>query len=123
VGTLNQTGTGITYGTVKSGRIAIHLTGGSSSRSVGGWDRKWKHDGYTYFSGNGMSYRVSGSWTVKINATQYASTNTTAVGHGYIKGPANYQAWLHSHWTLGSGLSSSRWPHWPQAGKSFAIGR
>jgi hypothetical protein len=123
IGTLNQTGTGVTYGTVKRGQIAIHLTGGSSSRSVGGWDRKWKHDGYTYFSGNGMSYLVSGSWTVKIHAADWASTNTTAVGHGYIKGPTQNGAWLETHWTLGSGLSPSQWPHWPTAGKSFTIAR
>jgi hypothetical protein len=126
VGTLNQTGTGCTYGTVNRGQIVIHLTGGSSTRSVSGWDRKWKQDGYTYFSstdGTRMTYNVTGTWTVKIHATGWASTNTTAVGHGYIRsGTQTYAAWLKTHWTLGSGLNSSKWPHWPTAGKSFAIG-
>src|SRR3954451_23926375 len=36
VGTINQTGAGITYGMVKSGQIAIHLASGSSYRSVRG---------------------------------------------------------------------------------------
>jgi len=76
-----------------------------------------------------MSYQAWTSWKVKITASWGASTTTTAFGGGYIQfgggyfnGAAKNRAWLDSHWTLGSGLSPSQWPHWPTAGKSFAIG-
>jgi hypothetical protein len=124
-GTLQQWGTGVTTGTVGQGTIAIQDRSNNGHRdfSVGGWERKWTKDGFTYYSGKGMSYQASTTWTVKITATWGASTTTTAVGHGYIQGATKNQAWLDTHWTLGSGLSPSQWPHWPTAGKSFAIGR
>jgi hypothetical protein len=69
-----------------------------------------------------MSYQASTTWTVEIAAAWGASTTTTAVGRGYIQGATKNNAWLDTHWTLGSGLSPSQWPHWPTAGKSFTIG-
>ena len=130
-GTLQQWGTGVTYGTVGQGTIAISDRSNNGRRdfSVGGWERRWTKNGFTYFSGKGMSYQAWTSWKVKITAAWGASTTTTAFGGGYIKfgggyfnGAAKNRAWLDSHWTLGSGLSPSQWPHWPTAGKSFAIG-
>src|SRR6478736_7747347 len=123
-GTLLQWGTGVTTGTVGQGTIAISDRSHNGRRdfSVGGWERRWTKNGFTYFSGKGMSYQASTTWTVKITASWGASTTTTAVGHGYIKGATKNNAWLDTHWTLGSGLSPSQWPHWPTAGKSFTIG-
>jgi hypothetical protein len=123
-GTLRQSGTGVTYGTVGQGTIAIRDRSYDGHRdfSVGGWERKWTNDGYVYYSGKGMSYQAWTTWTVKITASWGASTTTTAVGSGYIKGATEYSTWLKTHWTLGSGLSPSQWPHWPTAGKSFTIG-
>ena len=88
----------------------------------GGWERRWTNNGFTYYSGKGMSYQASTTWTVKINASWGASTTTTALGRGYIQGATKNNAWLDTHWTLGSGLSPSQWPHWPTSGKSFTIG-
>jgi hypothetical protein len=124
-GTLQQWGSGVTYGTVGQGTIAIRDRSNNGHRdfSVGGWEHTWAKDGFVYYSGKGMSYQASTTWTVKITASWGASTTTTAFGGGYIKGPATTPAWLDTHWTLGSGLSPSQWPHWPQAGKSFSIGR
>jgi hypothetical protein len=115
-GTLQQWGTGVTYGTVYQGTIAIQDRSNNGHRdfSVGGWERKWAKDGFVYYSGKGMSYRASTTWTVRITASSGASTTTTAVGHGYIKGAGQ--------WTLRSGISPSHWPHWPTAGKSFTFG-
>jgi len=123
-GTLQQWGTGVTYGTVGQGTIAIRDRSNNGHRdfSVGGWERKWAKDGFVYYSGKGMSYQASTTWTVKITASWGASTTTTAVGSGYIRGATKNNAWLDTHWTLSSGLSPSQWPHWPTAGKSFAIG-
>jgi hypothetical protein len=124
-GTLQQWGTGVTYGTVGQGTIAIRDRSNNGHRdfSVGGWERKWTKNGFVYYSGKGMSYLASTTWTVKITASWGASTTTTAVGRGYIRGATKNNAWLDTHWTLGSGLSPSQWPHWPTAGKSFAISR
>ena len=123
-GTLQQSGSGVTYGTVGQGTIAIRDRSNNGHRdfSVGGWEKKWAKDGFTYYSGRGMSYQASTTWTVKITASWGASTTTTALGRGYIKGATKDNAWLYTHWTLGSGQSPSQWPHWPTAGKSFAIG-
>jgi hypothetical protein len=123
-GTLQQWGTGVTIGTIGEGTIAIRDRSNNGHRdfSVGGWERKWTKNGFTYFSGKGMSYQASTTWTVKITASWGASTTTTAVGHGYIRGATKNNAWLDTHWTLGSGASPSQWPHWPTAGTSFAIG-
>ena len=122
-GTLRQSGTGVTTGTVGQGTIAIRGYNGHHNFSVGGWERKWAKDGFVYYSGKGMSYQAWATWTVNITASWGASTTTTAVGHGYIKFVASKsQPWRYSHWTLGSGASPSQWPHWPTAGKSFAIG-
>ena len=86
-GTLQQWGTGVTYGTVGQGTIAIRDRSNNGHRdfSVGGWERKWAKDGFVYYSGKGMSYQASTTWTVKITASWGASTTTTAVGRGYIK--------------------------------------
>ena len=123
-GTLQQWGTGVTSGTVGQGTIAIQDRSYNSHRdfSVSGWEKKWAKDGFTYYSGKGMSYQASTTWTVKITASWGASTTTTAVGHGYIKFASKTQPRSQSHWTLGSGLSPSQWPHWPTAGTWFAIG-
>ena len=123
-GTLLQWGTGVTTGTVGQGTIAISDRSHNGRRdfSVGGWERRWTKNGFTYFSGKGMSYQASTTWTVKITAAWGASTTTTALGRGYIQGATKNNAWLDTHWTLGSGLSPSQWPHWPTAGKSFSIG-
>ena len=109
-GKLQQWGTGVTYGTVGQGTIAIRDRSNNGHRdfSVGGWDHRWTKDDFVYYSGKGMSYQ--------------ASTTTTAVGRGYIQGATKNNAWLQTHWTLGSGASPSQWPHWPTAGKSFTIG-
>ena len=123
-GVLTQHGTGITFGTVGQGTIAIRDFSHNGARdfSVGGWDRKWTtSDGYVHYAGRGMSYRASTSWTVKITGAWGISTTTTAVGSGYIRGPARHSAWLASRWTLRSGLGASTWPHWPTAGRSFSI--
>jgi len=124
-GKLQQWGTGVTYGTVGQGTIAIRDRSNNGHRdfSVGGWDHRWTKDDFVYYSGRGMSYQASTTWTVKITAAWGASTTTTAVGRGYIQGATKNNAWLETHWTLGSGLSPSQWPHWPTAGKSFSIGR
>jgi hypothetical protein len=123
-GTLQQSGTGVTYGTVGQGTIAIRDRSSNGHRdfSVGGWDRRWTKNDFVYYSGRGMSYQASTTWTVKITASWGASTTTTAVGRGYIKFASKTQPWLQTHWTLGSGQSPSQWPHWPTAGKSFTIG-
>ena len=121
-GTLRQWGSGVTTGTVGQGTIAIRGYNGHHNFSVGGWDHRWTKNGFTYYSGKGMSYQASTTWTVKITAAWGASTTTTAVGRGYIQGATKNNAWLETHWTLGSGASPSQWPHWPTAGKSFTIG-
>jgi hypothetical protein len=123
-GKLQQWGTGVTYGTVGQGTIAIRDRSSNGHRdfSVGGWEHRWAKNGFVYYSGKGMSYLASTTWTVKITASWGASTTTTAVGRGYIQGATKNNAWLDTHWTLGSGLSPSQWPHWPTAGKSFTIG-
>jgi hypothetical protein len=116
-GTLRQTGTGVTYGTVGSGQIAIldRSNNGSRDYSVGGWDKRWSHDGWVYFRGNGLSYRVWTSWTVKIHGSWGISSNTTATGWGFIQGSGQ--------WSLNGagGATTSKWPKWPSAGKSFTI--
>jgi len=123
-GTLVQTGTGITMGTVGSGTIAItdRSDDGVHEYSVGGWDRTWTKNGVVYFKGNGMSYRVWTSWKVRITAAWGISTSTTASGTGYIKGSGS-SSWTSSGWSLnGSGGSNSgAWPQWPLAGRSFSI--
>ena len=87
-GTLQQWGTGVTYGTVGQGTIAIRDRSNNGHRdfSVGGWEHRWAKDGFVYYSGKGMSYQASTTWTVKITAAWGASTTTTAVGRGYIQG-------------------------------------
>jgi hypothetical protein len=116
-GVLRQTGTGVTYGTVGQGTIAIRDR--SSNRadnfSVSGWEHRWKSGGFTYFSGKGMSYLASTSWTVRINGSWGISATTRANGWGYIQGSGS--------WSLNGrgGSSTSRWPSWPSAGRSFSL--
>ena len=116
-GTLRQTGTGVTYGTVGSGQIAIldRTNNGSRDYSVGGWEKRWRKGDWVYFKGNGLSYRAWTSWSVKIHGSSGVTVNTTATGWGYIQGSGQ--------WSLngGGGSSAAKWPHWPSAGKSFTI--
>jgi hypothetical protein len=123
-GTLVQSGTGITFGTVGSGTIAItdRSNDGVRDYSVGGWDRTWTKSGTVYFKGKGMSYRVWTSWRVRITASWGISTSTTATGKGFIKGSGS-SSWASSGWSLNGsgGPDSSNWPLWPTAGKSFTI--
>ena len=116
-GTLQQWGTGVTYGTVGQGTIAISDRSNNGRRdfSVGGWDRRWAKDGFTYFSGKGMSYLAKTSWTVRINGSWGISTTTRASGWGFIQGSGK--------WSLNGagGSNSAYWPGWPSGGRSFTL--
>ena len=67
-GKLQQWGTGVTYGTVGQGTIAIRDRSNNGHRdfSVGGWDHRWTKDDFVYYSGRGMSYQASTTWTVTV---------------------------------------------------------
>jgi len=110
-GTLRQTGTGITYGTVAAGTIAILDRSGNGRRdfSVSGWSRTWKKYGFVYFKGRNMSYMADTSWTVRITGTSGIVANTVARGDGYIKGAGV--------WAVNGSAQKS----WPWAGRSFAL--
>lgn len=110
-GTLTQTGTGITYGSVGAGTIAVfdRSANGSRDYSVSGWSSSWKKDGYVYFKGRNMSYFVDTSWSVRINGTGGIVTNTVARGYGYIKGSGL--------WNVNRNGQTS----WPSAGRSFQL--
>ncbi len=117
-GTLQQWGTGVTYGTVGQGTIAIldRSNNGHRDFSVGGWERKWTKNGFIYYSGKGMSYQASTTWTVKITASWGASTTTTAVGRGYIQGRDQEQR------VAGHALDARQRPQ-PQPVAALADGR
>src|SRR5690349_22101809 len=87
-GVLRQTGTGVTYGTVGQGTIAIldRSDDGKVGYSVAGWEHHWSKDGWAYFSGKGMSYLAKTSWTVRINGSWCISTTTRSRGWGYNQG-------------------------------------
>ncbi|MDX6552092.1 MAG: hypothetical protein QOH74_580 [Gaiellales bacterium] len=110
-GTLTQTGTGITYGNVGAGTIAIFDRSANGTRdfSVSGWTRTWKSYGYVYFKGRHMSYFVDTSWTVRITGTSGIVANTVARGSGYIKGAGV--------WSVNRAGQKS----WPWAGRSFQL--
>ncbi len=116
-GVLRQTGTGVTYGTIGQGTIAIldRSTDGQVSYSVAGWDHHWMKDGWAYFSGKGMSYLAKTSWTVRINGSWGISTTTRASGWGFIQGSGR--------WSLNGagGSNSTYWPGWPSGGRSFTL--
>jgi hypothetical protein len=116
-GVLRQTGTGVTYGTVGQGTIAIldRSDDGKVGYSVAGWEHHWTKNGWAYFSGKGMSYLAKTSWTVRINGSWGISTTTRAHGWGFIQGSGK--------WSLNGagGSSSSRWPDWPSGGRSFTL--
>ena len=124
-GTLQQSGTGVTNGTVGQGTIAIRDRSNNGHRdfSVGGWERKWTKDGFVYYSGKGMSYQawdhVDGQDHRLLGRVDHDHRGRRRLHQGRH---SRASAWLDSHWTLGSGLSPSQWPHWPTAGKSFTIG-
>jgi hypothetical protein len=110
-GTLRQTGTGVTYGTVGAGTISIldRSANGSRDFSVSGWSRTWSKDGFVYYQGRNMSYLANTRWTVRITGTGGIVTNTVAQGYGYIKGAGA--------WSVNGGSQKS----WPWAGRSFQL--
>jgi hypothetical protein len=110
-GTLQQSGTGITYGSVGSGTIAVldRSPNGARDYSVSGWSRTWRKDGFVYFKGRNMSYFVDTTWTVRITGTAGIVTNTVARGYGYIKGSGV--------WNVNRNGQKS----WPWAGRSFQL--
>src|SRR5207247_2988307 len=67
-GTLRLTATGTAYGSVATGTIAIQDLSNNGYRdfSVAGWSSTWKKDGFVFYSGKGLSYFVTTTWTVKI---------------------------------------------------------
>jgi hypothetical protein len=110
-GTLRLTATGTTYGSVGSGTIAIKDLSNNGTRdfSVAGWSRTWKQDGFVYFSGKGLSYFVTTTWTVKLYGTAGITASATAQGHGYIKGSGS--------WSRNGHGSKS----WPSSGQTFDL--
>ena len=112
-GVLRQSGTGVTYGTIGQGTIAIldRSNDGVVAYSVAGWAHHWTKNGWAYFSGKGLSYLVKTSWTVRINGSWGISTTTRAHGWGYIKGTGK--------WSLNGagGINTGNWPSWPTAGR------
>jgi hypothetical protein len=110
-GTLHQTGTGVTYGSVGAGTIAVldRSANGTRDFSVSGWSRSWKKDGFVYFKGRRMTYFVDTSWTVRITGSSGIVANTVARGSGYIKGSGI--------WSVNTPAQKS----WPWAGRSFQL--
>jgi hypothetical protein len=120
-GVLRETGTGVTYGTVGQGTIAMldRSANGQRNFSVSGWDHHWIKDGYDYYSGKGMSYLATTSWTVRINGSWGISATTRASGWGFIQSEGGRSG----GWSLNGagGSNTSNWPTWPTAGKSFSL--
>ena len=124
-GTLQQWGTGVTYGTVGQGTIAIQRPQQQrpprlQRRRLGaqvdeGRLRLLLRQGHVL---PGLDH-VDGQDHRRLGRVDHDHARSAS---GYIKGAAKNNAWLDTHWTLGSGRSPSQWPHWPTAGKSFAIG-
>ena len=116
-GVLRQNGTGVTYGTIGQGTIAIldRSADGKVAYSVSGWDHHWMKDGWAYYSGKGLSYLVKTTWTVRINGSWGISTTTRAQGWGFIQGSGK--------WSLNGagGSNSGNWPAWPSGGRSFTL--
>jgi hypothetical protein len=120
-GVLRETGTGVTYGTVGQGTIAMldRSNNGVRNFTVSGWEHSWLKDGFTYYSGKGMSYLATTSWTVRINGSWGISASTRASGWGYIASNASNAG----GWSLngGGGSNTDGWPSWPVSGRSFSL--
>ena len=110
-GTLRLTATGTSYGSVASGQIAIKDLSNNGARdfSVSGWSRSWSKDGFTFYSGNNLSYFVSTTWTIKIYGNSGVTSSSTAKGYGYIKGSGKWDR--NSHGAR----------DWPSLGTSFQL--
>ncbi|MDX6535299.1 MAG: hypothetical protein QOF68_3043 [Gaiellales bacterium] len=110
-GNLSQTGTGITYGSVRAGTIAIldRSANGTRNYSVSGWSRTWRKYGFVYFKGRNMSYFVDTTWTVRITGTGGIVANTVARGSGYIKGAGVWS------------VNRTAQKRWPSTGRSFQL--
>ena len=123
-GTLQQWGTGVTYGTVGQGTIAIQRPQQQrpprlQRRRLGAQvDEERLHlllrQGHVL---PGVDH-VDGQDHRRLGRVDHDHRGRPRIH------PGRHQehAWLDTHWTLGSGLSPSQWPHWPTAGKSFTIG-
>ena len=110
-GTLRLSATGTAYGSVASGTIAIQDLSNNGYRdfSVAGWSNTWKKDGFVYYSGRGLSYFVTTTWTVKIYGKSGITSSATAQGHGFIQGTGS--------WSRNNHGSKS----WPSAGQTFVL--
>jgi hypothetical protein len=111
-GTLRMTATGTAYGSVGSGTIAVMDRSSNGTRDfsvTGGWQHRWKKDGFVYYSGTNMSYFVTTSWTLKIYGKSGVTSSMTAQGHGYIKGSGRWSRNNHST------------RNWPSAGQTFTL--
>jgi len=116
-GILRVAACGVTWGTVRYGRIIVKDRSANGKRdwSVTGWERRRRlSSGRTQFFGHDMRVYISTRYTVTVRG-RGLSTGTVARGRSYVRGAVRSHGSYH--------LNGGRARRWPLSGRTLVLKR